>query len=75
MAMWEVLENARRKGRLAYIDGVPLCENPMRSALSRLYWEDAWKAEERKMLARDRIFQEPLRRHVRDDGPLAPPGR
>lgn len=48
----DVTDNARRKGKKAYHDGVSLDANPMRAALSRLYWELGWKAEQHEMTQR-----------------------
>jgi len=48
----DVTDNARRKGKKAYHDGVGLDANPMRAALSRLFWESGWKAEKREMESR-----------------------
>lgn len=49
MSERDVTDNARRKGRKAYHDGTPLDANPMRAALSRLYWEIGWKSEQHEM--------------------------
>lgn len=37
--------NARAKGRRAYLSGIPLEANPMRSPVSRRLWEEAWESE------------------------------
>jgi len=44
MSEREKLDNAYRKGRRAFYEGVPLEANPMRATDSRMYWEDAWLA-------------------------------
>jgi len=48
MSEREKLDNARRKGKKAFWEGVPWEQNPMRAADSRQYWYDAWKEEERR---------------------------
>ena len=49
MSEREVIENAKRKGRRAYWQGIPLEANPMRSLLSKHAWAEAWKKERDEM--------------------------
>jgi hypothetical protein len=57
MSERDVYENAKRKGKRAYRDGVPLNENPMISFSSRMAWRESWLAEQGKCEAREQIFQ------------------
>lgn len=40
------LDNARRKGRKAFYEGLKLTDNPMRAIDSRHAWADAWEQAE-----------------------------
>ena len=52
MSEREVIENAKRKGRRAYWQGIPLEANPMRSLFSKHAWAEAWKKERDEMEGR-----------------------
>lgn len=55
MSFREMIDNARRKGKKAYWDGVPLSQNPMRGADSKRFWEIGWRAEKKEDEARHTV--------------------
>lgn len=57
MSEREKSENARRLGRRAFQNGVPLESNPMRARDSRLEWEQAWRKERERDISDRAILQ------------------
>ena len=57
MSERDKLENARKKGRRAYLAGVPVADNPMTAPDSRLEWERAWRQEKEIMNCRSKTLK------------------
>jgi len=55
------LKNARSKGRKAYLDGIQLADNPMRSTDSRYEWADVWENEKRIMDLRSAALKDRIK--------------
>jgi len=48
MSERDKIENARRKGKKAYWDGVKIEQNPMRATDSWMIWREGWLHEQRE---------------------------